>query len=78
MPRHTLHLWDIRDDANPKLAIVPRADLAAHVPADTGAGRWKEVEVSFAAFVGRFQDPAALLLATAALNAPDFDQERAQ
>lgn len=73
MPRHTLHLWDIRDDANPRLAIVRRADLASHVPADTGAGRWKEVEVSFAAFVGRFQDPAALLLGAAAPNAPDFD-----
>lgn len=62
MPRHVLHLWDLRDEANPKLAVVPRPDVAAHVPPDTGAGRWKEIEIGFAAFEGRFRDPAALLL----------------
>lgn len=69
MPHHTLHLWDLRDERSPKLAIVPRVDVTAHVPPDMGSGRWKELEIGFAAFESRFCEPAALLLDAAAGNA---------
>ncbi len=61
MPHHTLHFWDLRDEIRPKLAIVPRADIAAHVPDDGLLGRWTECEVPFSAFEKLFADPAILL-----------------
>lgn len=61
MPNHTLHLWDLRDENSPKLAIVPRIDAVPHVPADRGSGRWTEVEIAFCAFKGQFRDPAEFL-----------------
>ncbi|MEC6411165.1 protein NO VEIN domain-containing protein [Achromobacter xylosoxidans] len=54
MPNHTLHLWDLRDDACPRLAIVPRADVAPHIPIDGKLGRWMECEVPFSAFEAFF------------------------
>lgn len=74
MARHTLHLWDLRDEGSPRLAIVPRSEVEAHVPADTGSGRWKELEIAFAAFEARFRDPAALLLDANATDASSSDE----
>ena len=62
MPHHVLHLWDLRDDTNPQLAIVPRADALPHVPTDSGNGRWRDVEIPFSAFERRFGDPEKLLV----------------
>jgi hypothetical protein len=55
MPLHRFHLWDVSSD-RPALAIVPRADVAEHVPADQNFGTWQMVEVPFAVFQGAFQE----------------------
>ena len=54
MRHHAFHLWDIRRDGNPKLAIVPRSEMAVHVPEDRGRGEWQEVKIPFAEFAGHF------------------------
>ncbi|QRR08576.1 DUF3883 domain-containing protein [Burkholderia sp. MS455] len=61
MSHHTLHFWDLHDEIRPRLAIVPRADIAAHVPNDRTLGRWTECEVPFSAFEDLFAYPATLL-----------------
>lgn len=61
MPNHTMHLWDLRDEGRPRLAIVSRAEVAAHVPGDGKLGRWMECEVLFRAFEELFVDTQALL-----------------
>ena len=58
MPLHQFHLWDLSKQAAPQLAVVPRAQVAAHVPADNGTGLWQEVEIAFATFVDRFASQA--------------------
>ncbi len=62
MPNHLLHLWDVRNEAHPLLAIVARVEALAHVPIDAGSGRWRDVEIPFSAFEGRFTDPEDLLI----------------
>lgn len=54
MPLHIFHLWDLSSRSNPKLAVVPRLDVARHVPIDAGIGKWKEVEIPFNTFVSSF------------------------
>jgi hypothetical protein len=54
MRRHEFHLWDIGSNPSPKLAIVPRIEMSAHVPEDKGRGRWREVDVPFSEFADRF------------------------
>jgi hypothetical protein len=54
MQHHVFHLWDLRRDDAPKLAIVPRAVMATHVPDDKGSGSWKKVEVPFSEFAELF------------------------
>jgi hypothetical protein len=61
MTNHTLHLWDLHDEARPKLAIVRRADVIAYIPIDGVGGRWTGAEVPFSAFDGRFGNPEELL-----------------
>lgn len=58
---HTFHLWDLSVDGRPLIAVLDRAEVAAHIPADTGSGKWKEVEVPFAVFADRFKPFAAVL-----------------
>jgi hypothetical protein len=62
MPNHRLHLWDLRDEARPRVAVILRTEVLKHVPLDTGSGRWKELEIPFSAFEDRFCDPAELLV----------------
>lgn len=54
MQYHVFHLWDLRREDAPKLAIVPRAVMASHVPQDKGRGSWKEVEIPFGEFAAIF------------------------
>jgi hypothetical protein len=55
MRHHTLHFWDLSVNTRPMLAAVARVEIAAHVPTDTGRGKWMEVEIPFAAFKDKFQ-----------------------
>ena len=59
MVHHTFHLWNLKDMAEPKLAIVARAMMEQHVPHDNGAGTWREVEIPFREFAGLFAHPQA-------------------
>jgi len=54
MAHHEFHLWNIQSVDAPKLAVIPRASMAEHVPDDKGRGVWKEVEIPFAEFAGLF------------------------
>lgn len=54
MVHHEFHLWNIQSANAPKLAVVPRASMAEHVPDDKGRGTWKEVEIPFAEFAEHF------------------------
>ncbi|HBO3000406.1 DUF3883 domain-containing protein [Pseudomonas aeruginosa] len=44
-----MHLWDLSEE-NPRLAVVGIDDVARHLPADRGAGRWDSVAVPFDSF----------------------------
>lgn len=50
---HIFHLWDIRSDP-PKLAKISVEEMAGHVPADAGYGRWETLSVPFKVFGPRF------------------------
>lgn len=54
MQHHTFHLWDLQREDDPKIAIVPRQAMSAHVPEDRGYGTWKEVEIPFSEFAKQF------------------------
>lgn len=54
MRNHTLHLWDLTTEAKPRLAVLPRAVVAAHIPTDGGDGAWQEVRIPFAVFADAF------------------------
>lgn len=54
MPLHRFHLWDVSLQP-PVLAVVNRAEVAQHVPADQNAGCWQTVQVPFAVFEGAFE-----------------------
>lgn len=54
MRHHEFHLWDIGGSSLPKLAIVPRIEMSAHVPDDKGRGCWLEVTIPFSEFANRF------------------------
>jgi hypothetical protein len=58
---HTFHLWDLSVDGRPLIAVLDRADVAVHIPADTGSGKWKEVEIPFAVFADTFKQVAEAL-----------------
>lgn len=58
MPLHRFHLWDVSSEP-PTLAVVPRAEVARHVPVDQNSGMWQTVEVPFAVFKGMFKAVAA-------------------
>lgn len=54
MPLHQFHLWDLSKHGDPTLAVVLRSQVALHVPADEGAGQWREVEIPFSTFRASF------------------------
>ena len=54
MPLHRFHLWNVSAEP-PALAIVPRSEVAHHVPADQNSGAWQTVEVPFAVFESTFE-----------------------
>lgn len=49
---YEFHLWLIRDQ--PKLFVVPAADVKPHIPADCGSGKWTGAELYFREF-GAFE-----------------------
>lgn len=54
MRHHEFQLWALVGDALPKLAIVSRLEMSAHVPDDKGGGCWREVEIPFGEFADQF------------------------
>jgi hypothetical protein len=62
MSYHTFHLWDLSNQSMPRLAIVPRVLMGAHIPADQGTGRWGETVVPFSVFANLFAAPSGLKL----------------
>lgn len=42
---HLFHVWNLESDELFKISVT---DMAAHIPADAGAGQWREVRVTFA------------------------------
>ncbi len=63
MRYHTFHIWDLSVESHPRIAILDRAEIAAHVPVDTGMGKWKEVEIPVSAFTEKFEPFDCLRLA---------------
>lgn len=51
---HTFHLWDMRVNCQPSLAVISPQEMQAHIPSDFGLGNWENVEIPFAAFRSRF------------------------
>ena len=47
---HAFHLWDLRKDAQPSLAVISTEMMCRHVPLDQGEGTWENVRVPFGAF----------------------------
>jgi hypothetical protein len=56
---HAFHLWDMSSDY-PALAEITRIEVAAHVPADRGKGKWESVEIPFEAFAPMFATQAGI------------------
>lgn len=52
---HVFHLWNLRDESQPKLAIVGNEQMLEHVPVDQGHGVWDCTKVPFTAFVETFK-----------------------
>lgn len=53
---HVFHLWDASVES-PRLAVLPKETLAAHVPIDQGDGSWESVSIPFEAFESLFLCP---------------------
>lgn len=47
---HVFHLWDMRPNCTPVLAVISPHEMEAHIPSDCGSGNWKSVEIPFVAF----------------------------
>ena len=58
---HQFHLWDLSRNNVPWLAIVPRQEVAPHIPVDSGNGKWREVTIEFSVFEDKFRVPNAQL-----------------
>lgn len=54
---HVFHLWNLRDPAAPKLAIVSNKNILDHLPLDQGMGLWDCTKIPFAAFKDIFYRP---------------------
>ena len=53
--RYVFHLWSMTEGGK-RLAVVTPADVAGHVPTNSGFGRWESVEIPFRAFEDSFQE----------------------
>ena len=51
---YVFHLWQVADKVKPRLAVIDFANLRAHVPNDSGVGKWQQVRVPFSAFRSGF------------------------
>lgn len=51
---YDFHLWLLQEQ--PKLFVVPAADIAAHIPANQGSGSWETAQLFFRDF-GQFEVP---------------------
>jgi len=51
---HAFHLWAIRAQHQPSLAIISPEVMEAHIPSDRGKGNWENVEIPFMVFDERF------------------------
>lgn len=47
---HVFHLWDMRKEDQPTLAIVSPNMMGTHVPSDQGVGNWESVRIPFSAW----------------------------
>lgn len=54
---HAFHLWDMKDERQPSLAVLSAQHLKSHIPADQGAGSWEMVEIPFRPFKEFFLAP---------------------
>lgn len=59
---HIFHLWDMRRDREPILAVVSPKELQRHVAVDQGSGIWESVKIPFAAFRDQFLDVPAVCI----------------
>ena len=57
---HAFHLWAIRDNHQPSLAIISPEQMGAHIPSDRGDGRWENVEIPFKTFREHFTLPQGI------------------
>lgn len=51
---HAFHLWDMRANCQPSLAVISPQDMQAHIPSDLGSGNWVNAKIPFAAFRASF------------------------
>jgi len=51
---HVFHLWDIRANCQPSLAVISPLEMQAHIPTDVGSGNWNSAKIPFAAFCANF------------------------
>jgi hypothetical protein len=54
---HAFHLWAIRSNFEPSLAVITPQEMEGHIPVDRGEGDWEDVEIPFMAFQQRFATP---------------------
>jgi hypothetical protein len=55
LDNHLFHLWAMRPNSKPSLAIVVPQEMQNHIPHDSGSGSWESVEIPFAVFQDSFQ-----------------------
>jgi len=55
---HTFHLWDIRPNRQPSLAVVSVSEIEVHIPLDRQDGNWAIAEIPFRVFATNFADSA--------------------
>lgn len=58
LDNHIFHLWAIRPNSRPHLAVIAPQEMQGHIPRDLGSGSWESVEIPFAAFGTHFAPSA--------------------
>ncbi|MCH7290194.1 DUF3883 domain-containing protein [Acinetobacter sp. ANC 3926] len=51
---HCFHLWNLRVESEPFLAILTLEDLQNHIPVNCGNGAWESVKIPFLSFREKF------------------------
>ncbi|WP_436304539.1 DUF3883 domain-containing protein [Variovorax sp. LjRoot290] len=54
---HVFHLWSLRDQSKPQLAVVGNESMLAHMPVDQGRGVWDCTKIPFSSFIDAFGPP---------------------